>query len=74
VDPGQASRRAQAARLRAAQEREQRIAEALARLPEMAAAKRRNGDKPPGFDSPEAVRAPRLNEIKDLGAEIGKLL
>jgi transposase len=46
VDPGQASRRVQAARLRAAQEREQRIADALARLPEMAAAKRRNGDKP----------------------------
>jgi len=46
ADPGQASRRAQAARLRAAQEREQRIADALARLPEMAAAKRRNGDKP----------------------------
>lgn len=45
ADPGQASRRAQAARLRAAQQREQRIAEALARLPEMAAAKRRNGDK-----------------------------
>lgn len=45
ADPGQASRRAQAARLRAAQEREQRIADALARLPEMAAAKRRNGDK-----------------------------
>jgi len=43
--PGQASRRAQAARLRAAQEREQRIADALARLPEMAAAKRRNGDR-----------------------------
>jgi len=37
VDPGQASRRAQAARQRAAQEREQRIADALARLPEMAA-------------------------------------
>jgi transposase len=46
ADPGQANRRAQAARLRAAQEREQRIADALARLPEMAAAKRRNGDKP----------------------------
>ncbi len=46
ADPAQASRRAQAARLRAAQEREQRIADALARLPEMAAAKRRNGDKP----------------------------
>lgn len=45
ADPGLASRRAQAARLRAAREREQRIADALARLPEMAAAKRRNGDK-----------------------------
>jgi transposase len=45
ADPAQASRRAQAARLRAAQEREQRINDALARLPEMAAAKRRNGDK-----------------------------
>ncbi len=45
ADPAQASRRAQAARLRAAQQREQRIADALARLPEMAAAKRRNGDK-----------------------------
>jgi transposase len=46
LDPGAASRRAQAARLRAAQDREQRINEALARLPEMAAAKRRNGDRP----------------------------
>ena len=46
ADPGAASRRAQAAKLRAAQEREQRIADALARLPETAAAKRRNGDKP----------------------------
>jgi hypothetical protein len=46
ADPGQASRRAQAAQLRAAQPREQRIADALARLPEMAAAKRRSGDKP----------------------------
>ena len=46
ADPGQASRRAQAARLRAAQQREQRIAEALKRLPEMAANKRRNGHKP----------------------------
>lgn len=45
ADPAQASRRAQAARLRAAQEREQRINDALARLPDMAAAKRRNGDK-----------------------------
>jgi len=46
ADPALAQRRAQAARLRAAEQREQRIQDALARLPEMAAAKRRNGDKP----------------------------
>jgi len=46
VDPGQASRRAQAAKLRAAREREQRIQAALERLPEVAATKRRNGGKP----------------------------
>ena len=46
ADPGGAERRAQAARLRAAQQREQRIAQALARLPELEAAKLRNGDKP----------------------------
>ena len=45
-DPAEASRRAQAARLRAAREREERIGQALARLPEVAAAKRRNGGKP----------------------------
>lgn len=44
-DPGLAERRAQAARLRAAQDREQRIERALARLPELEAAKRRNGEK-----------------------------
>ena len=46
ADPGEFNRRAQAAKLRAAQTREQRIKDALARLPEMAAAKRRNGHKP----------------------------
>jgi transposase len=46
ADPGQAARRAQAAKLRAAREREQRIEEALEQLPEVAAAKRRNGGKP----------------------------
>jgi hypothetical protein len=46
TDPGLSSRRAQAARLRAAQQREQRINDALARLPELAATKRRNGDAP----------------------------
>jgi transposase len=45
ADPGQAKRQAQAARLRAAQEREQRIRAALEQLPEVAAAKKRNGAK-----------------------------
>ena len=45
IDPGQASRRAQAARLRAARQREECIREALERLPEVAATKRRNGGK-----------------------------
>ncbi len=44
-DPGQASRRAQAAKLRAAREREERITQALEQLPKVAAAKRRNGKK-----------------------------
>jgi len=44
-DPGQAKRQAQAAKLRAAQEREERIRAALAQLPEVAAAKKRNGAK-----------------------------
>lgn len=45
TDPGQAARRAQAAKLRAAREREERIEQALKQLPEVAAAKRRNGGK-----------------------------
>jgi len=45
-DPGASSRKAQAARLRAAQAREERIAQALEQLPQVQAAKRRNGDKP----------------------------
>ena len=45
ADPGQAKRQAQAAQLRAAQEREQRIRAALEQLPEVAAAKKRNGGK-----------------------------
>jgi transposase len=44
-DPGRAKRQAQAAKLRAAQEREERIQAALAQLPEVAAAKKRNGAK-----------------------------
>ena len=45
VDPGQAGRRAQAAKLRAASEREQRINDALAQLPEVAASKLRSRRK-----------------------------
>ena len=44
-DPGLAKRQAQAAQLRAAQEREERIRAALKQLPEVAAAKKRNGAK-----------------------------
>lgn len=44
-DPGLAKRQAQAAQLRAAQEREERIRAALKQLPEVAAAKKRNGSK-----------------------------
>ena len=44
-DPSQAKRREQAAKLRAAQDREERIRRALEQLPEVAAAKKRNGGK-----------------------------
>lgn len=46
TDPAAASHRAEAARLRAAQEREERIRAALEQLPEVQAARRRNRDKP----------------------------
>ena len=45
ADPAEANRRSQAAKLRAAREREQCILEALKQLPEVAAAKRRNASK-----------------------------
>jgi transposase len=45
ADPGAAGRREQAAQERAAVQREQRIQAALARLPELEEAKRRNGGK-----------------------------
>jgi transposase len=45
ADPGLAKRQAQAAQQRAAQEREERIRAALEQLPEVAAAKKRNGAK-----------------------------
>lgn len=46
ADPGGASRRARAAAQRAAVEREQRLQQALARLPELQEVKRRNGRNP----------------------------
>jgi transposase len=45
ADPGQAERAGQAARLRAAKEREARLEQALARLPEIEAIKQRQGKK-----------------------------
>ncbi len=45
TDPGQSQRQAQAAKLRAAQAREERIRAALEQLPEVAATKKRNGAK-----------------------------
>lgn len=45
ADPGRAKGRAHTAKLRAAQLREKRIQAALEQLPEVAATKRRNGDK-----------------------------
>jgi transposase len=42
-DPGLAQRKAQAAKLRAAEQREQRIRQALEQLPEVVATKKRNG-------------------------------
>src|SRR5207244_566026 len=45
ADPGQAKRQAQAAKLRAAEPREQRIQAALDRLPEVAAAKEGHGNE-----------------------------
>ena len=46
ADPAAASRQAQAARERAAQQREECIRAALEQLPQVQAAKRRNGEKP----------------------------
>jgi len=46
ADPGAHSRKIQAARERAAREREQRIGQALERLPEVREAKQRQGKKP----------------------------
>ncbi|HEY8709975.1 MAG TPA: IS1182 family transposase [Burkholderiaceae bacterium] len=45
ADPTEGKRRSQAAKLRAAREREECIRQALEQLPEVAAAKRRNGGK-----------------------------
>lgn len=45
ADPTEAARRSQAAKLRAARQREECIRQALERLPEVAAVKRRNGGK-----------------------------
>lgn len=66
-DPGQAQRQVQAAKLRAAKEREERIGQALAQLPELAAAKKRNGDKPESARASETDADARVMKMADGG-------
>lgn len=66
-DPGQARRQAQAARLRAAEEREERIGRALEQLPEVVAAKKRNGDKPENARASETDADARIMKMGDGG-------
>jgi transposase len=66
-DPGQAKRQAQAAKLRAAEEREKRIEQALEQLPEVAAAKRRNGDKAENARTSETDADARVMKMGDGG-------
>jgi transposase len=66
-DPGQARRQAQAARLRAAEEREERIGQALKQLPEVVAAKKRNGDKPENARVSETDADARIMKMGDGG-------
>lgn len=66
-DPGQAKRQAQAAKLRAAEQREERIGQALEQLPEVAAAKKRNGDKPENARASETDADARVMKMGDGG-------
>jgi transposase len=66
-DPGQAQRKAQAAKLRAAREREERIQAALEQLPEVAAAKKRKGDKPEDARSSTTDPDARVMKMGDGG-------
>jgi transposase len=66
-DPAAASRRAQAARQRAAQEREQRIRAALEQLPQVQAAKRRNGEPPEDARTSTTDADARVMKMSDGG-------
>jgi transposase len=66
-DPGQGQRQARAAKLRAAKEREEHIRQALAQLPELAAAKKRNGDKPESARASETDADARVMKMADGG-------
>jgi transposase len=66
-DPGQAKRQAQAAKLRAACERQERIERALEQLPEVAATKRRNGDDPASARASETDADARVMKMGDGG-------
>jgi hypothetical protein len=56
-----------AAKLRAAKEREEHIRQALAQLPELAAAKKRNGDKPESARASETDADARVMKMADGG-------
>lgn len=66
-DPGLAKRQAQAAKLRAAEEREERIRLALEQLPEVEASKRRNRDKPENARVSETDADARVMKMGDGG-------
>ncbi len=60
TDPGIETRRSQAAKARAAREREARLQKALDRLPELEAIKARQGKKPETARASMTWPAPRL--------------
>jgi hypothetical protein len=66
-DPGQAKRQAQAAQLRAAEAREERIRQALEQLPEVAAARKRNGGKAEDARASTTDAAARVMKMGDGG-------
>jgi len=67
ADPGGPTRRARAARLRAAREREECLREALAQLPDVAAARQRQGAKPEDARASSTDAQARVMKMGDGG-------